>query len=149
MMQPYYQDDYATIYHGDCREILPGLPKVDTVFTSPPYNTIAPKNPSGFMKKSHNKKLNGYLSHDDDMPESMYQEWLVGILNMCFAKCEGIMWVNHKTRYRNKKGIHPLDFLRWPFYSEIVWDCCGSTTQNARKYAPSHEFIYGFGVPHY
>ena len=23
MIQPYYKDDYATIYHGDCREILP------------------------------------------------------------------------------------------------------------------------------
>ena len=36
-MKPYYQDDYATIYHGDCREILPGLPPADLVVTDPPY----------------------------------------------------------------------------------------------------------------
>jgi DNA modification methylase len=34
---PYYQDDAVTIYHGDCREILPELPKVDLVLTDPPY----------------------------------------------------------------------------------------------------------------
>lgn len=27
----------ATLYHGDCREILPTLPKVDAVVTDPPY----------------------------------------------------------------------------------------------------------------
>jgi DNA modification methylase len=36
-MKPYYQDDYATIYHGDCREILPTLPKCDLLLTDPPY----------------------------------------------------------------------------------------------------------------
>ena len=36
-MKPYYQDDYCTIYHDDCREILPLLPKVDLVLTDPPY----------------------------------------------------------------------------------------------------------------
>ena len=36
-MKPYYQDDYCTIYHGDCREILPALPMVDLVLTDPPY----------------------------------------------------------------------------------------------------------------
>lgn len=36
-MKPYYQDDYCTIYHGDCRDILPGLDKVDLVLTDPPY----------------------------------------------------------------------------------------------------------------
>jgi DNA modification methylase len=36
-MTPYYQDDYCTIYHGDCREILPQLPKVDLCLTDPPY----------------------------------------------------------------------------------------------------------------
>lgn len=33
----YYHDDYTAIAHGDCREILPGLPKVDLVLTDPPY----------------------------------------------------------------------------------------------------------------
>jgi site-specific DNA-methyltransferase (adenine-specific) len=36
-MRPYYQDDAVTIYHGDCREVLPQLGMVDMVFTDPPY----------------------------------------------------------------------------------------------------------------
>jgi site-specific DNA-methyltransferase (adenine-specific) len=37
--KPYYQDDKygITIYHGDCREILPGLPKVEIILSDPPY----------------------------------------------------------------------------------------------------------------
>ena len=37
MIEPYYQNDGATIYHGDCREILPHLPQVGAVVTDPPY----------------------------------------------------------------------------------------------------------------
>jgi DNA modification methylase len=37
MPTPYYQHDGITIFHGDCREILPTLPKVDLVLTDPPY----------------------------------------------------------------------------------------------------------------
>ena len=38
MPNPYYQDRYVTIYHGDCREILPQLDvKADLVLTDPPY----------------------------------------------------------------------------------------------------------------
>jgi DNA modification methylase len=36
-MKPYYQDEQSTIYLGDCRDILPELPKVDLVLTDPPY----------------------------------------------------------------------------------------------------------------
>ena len=39
-MKPYYQDEWVTIYHGDCREILPELPKVDLVLTDPPYKEL-------------------------------------------------------------------------------------------------------------
>lgn len=35
--KPYYQDDWATIYHADCRDILPSLDPVDLVLTDPPY----------------------------------------------------------------------------------------------------------------
>jgi site-specific DNA-methyltransferase (adenine-specific) len=34
---PYYDHAGITIYHGDCREILPTLPPVDLVLTDPPY----------------------------------------------------------------------------------------------------------------
>ena len=33
----------ATLYHGDCRKILPTLPKVDLVLTDPPYGIGADK----------------------------------------------------------------------------------------------------------
>lgn len=35
--KPYYQDESCTIYHADCREILPYLQRVDLVLTDPPY----------------------------------------------------------------------------------------------------------------
>lgn len=35
-MKPYFERDGITIYHGDCREILPGL-SANLLFTSPPY----------------------------------------------------------------------------------------------------------------
>jgi DNA modification methylase len=36
----------ATLYHGDCLEILPTLPKVDAVVTAPPYGIRADKHNS-------------------------------------------------------------------------------------------------------
>lgn len=34
---PYYQDAYVTVYHGDCRNLLPLMPRTDLVLTDPPY----------------------------------------------------------------------------------------------------------------
>ena len=36
-MIPYYEHNGITIYHGDCREVLPTLGTVDLVLTDPPY----------------------------------------------------------------------------------------------------------------
>ncbi len=36
-MKPYYQDGVVAIYQGDCREVLPHLPKADLVLTDPPF----------------------------------------------------------------------------------------------------------------
>lgn len=36
-VKPYYQDDSCTIYHGDCREVIPTLDAVDMVCSDPPY----------------------------------------------------------------------------------------------------------------
>ena len=37
MKKPYYQDKFTTIYHGDCRVILPKLSQIDLILTDPPY----------------------------------------------------------------------------------------------------------------
>ena len=39
-MKPYYQDFGITIYHGDCREIMPTL-EFDSILTDPPYGMDA------------------------------------------------------------------------------------------------------------
>lgn len=49
----------ATLYLGDCLEILPTLPKVDAVITDPPYNVGK-----------------AYGSHDDSMSDAAYLTWL-------------------------------------------------------------------------
>lgn len=36
----YYRDEFVTLYHGDCREILPTLPTVDLCITDPPYRSL-------------------------------------------------------------------------------------------------------------
>jgi site-specific DNA-methyltransferase (adenine-specific) len=42
-VRPYYEQDGITIYHGDCRDILPSLPLSDAlVLTDPPYGIAHP-----------------------------------------------------------------------------------------------------------
>ena len=36
-MTPYYSHGGITIYHGDCREVLPSLAAPDVILTDPPY----------------------------------------------------------------------------------------------------------------
>ena len=44
----------ATLYLGDCRDILPTLGKVDAVVTDPPFGV-------GFKYESHDDKAEGYI----------------------------------------------------------------------------------------
>lgn len=64
-MKPYYEQDGITIYHGDCREVLPLLGPVNMVLTDPPYGI-------GFQE---------YLSHQDE-PKG-YSEWLWLVIERC------------------------------------------------------------------
>ena len=80
-MKPYYQDDACTIYHGDCREILPQLPKVDLVLTDPPYGI-------GESSKNHESRgklcaAGGYIKGDwDNKP------WDYDLIEMVISKAK-------------------------------------------------------------
>ncbi len=143
----------VTLYCGDCREVLPTLSKVDAVVTSPPYNTLQHDAKPGGMHASSGGALNFIKKvHDayrDDKPEIEYQEWLRGIIAQCLAVCRGLVWVNHKVRFRSKVGIHPITFLPFHLYSEIIWHRDGAIAFNSKRYAPSHESVFAFGTPHY
>lgn len=52
-MKPYYQDDFATIYHGDCRQILPRLSGYDVVITDP----VWPNSLEGMAGSKNPEKL--------------------------------------------------------------------------------------------
>lgn len=59
--EPYYADRYCTIYHGDCRDVLPHIEPVDLVLTDPPYGMQLDtdfskmKNPRTFKGKIQGK----------------------------------------------------------------------------------------------
>lgn len=77
-MTPYYSDPLVTIYHGDCREILPSLPRADLLLTDPPYGIGLAANP--FRQKFAKSKW-------DDAPVD------VGLLEQCIAHAEhSIIW---------------------------------------------------------
>src|SRR5258708_7075477 len=70
MREPYYQDSAVMIYHGDCREILPELPKIDFVLTDPPYGiNYKPRGGNNIASSIHQKRRRASGSvHGDTQP---------------------------------------------------------------------------------
>ena len=152
-MTPYYSDDHVTLYHGDCRDVLPTLRGVACAVTSPPYNTLGsrmPSKPSGIWKQMGVGFLDSINStgYADDMVEADYVEWQRSVADaVAAATVPGGSWFyNHKVRYRDGVMVHPIDIVRsftgWSLRQELIWDRPGSMTFNARMYAPSDERIY-------
>jgi DNA modification methylase len=107
--------DGVTLHMGDCAEILPTLPRADAVVTSPPYNTLpASAKASGL----HNERRGGgnqwleraAAGYADQRPEDEYQAWLNDILRKCASNTKGLIWVNHKVRYREGEAIPSIRF---------------------------------------
>jgi site-specific DNA-methyltransferase (adenine-specific)/modification methylase len=81
-MKPYYEHADITIYHGDCREVLPHLPKMDILLCDPPYGIS--------YDASHKKYKNGIDRGDAAWDTEPFDPAHLIALNM-----PTIMWGGH------------------------------------------------------
>jgi len=148
-MKPYYTDSACTIYHGDCRGVLPDISGISCAVTSPPYNQkIDQFKASGFKAEGNAqwaKRISS--SYGDSIDESEYRRIQVEVLDLIFESSveNASCFYNHKCRWRDGELLHPIDIVRdsrWNIRQEIIWARHGSLTQNARMFPPSEERIY-------
>lgn len=86
-MRIYFQDDYCTLYLGDCRAILPTLEKgsVDLVLTDPPYG-ISGGNGAISVKRAKS----AYASDFDDTPEFVCKV-VVPVIKQCIELAKRVV----------------------------------------------------------
>jgi len=67
----------AELWHGDCREVLPLLPRVDLMLTDPPYGIgIDGQKESVNRNPKHNRKAHDFMGWDNETPERLVFELL-------------------------------------------------------------------------
>ncbi len=100
-MKPYYSHNGIVIYHADCREVLPTLPKVDLVLTDPPYGMSFQ---SGYRHQKHDR-----ITGDDFLDIKMI-EYVISfgqIASYIFCRWQRIPDVIFGERTGNQ--LHPTE----------------------------------------
>lgn len=159
-MRPYYEHAGVTIYHGDCREVLPLLdPVFDLVVTSPPYNLGGEPWPhlgnwkQGDSAGGKSKWKNGsdagagiqYGQHDDSMPWPEYIAFQKHVLCLLWELLSdnGAIFYNHKCRVIGARLWTPLELLPSlvTLRQIVVWARPGGVNFNPTAFVPTHEWI--------
>ena len=150
-MKPYYQDEWVTIYHGDCREILPSLDKVDLVLTDPPYedeslietvNMIMPLEQGGvliwFSKFPHTGRVQTITERY--YPFISEYQWFYPDATGYRAKHMPLL--KHQTIlvFGNKWAVN-LENIRQPSKAPRNYDVAMYKTSKLRK-SPSAEYYW-------
>lgn len=94
----------ATLYHGDCREVVPTLEPVDAVVTDPPYSERTHKMAKTNKGAGHGVKLVTFDALTDDA--------FVDAMRLCLAASMG--WVVATCDYR-----HVGLLLDWPEFIRV------------------------------
>lgn len=78
----------ATLYLGDCLEILPTLTKVDAVITDPPYSDRTHKMAKTNKGKGHGTTLVTFAALSDDEFSACVGQWLAVSDGWVLATCD-------------------------------------------------------------
>ena len=143
--KPYYEEKNITIYHADCRDILPHLEPVDLVVTSPPYNKGEKNNGNDFDDIK-------YASYCDNKPHEEYKKWQIEIMKLCLKSLHenGSFLYNHKNVMSNNRIISPYEWivegqLIKNLKQELIWNRKSSFQNDSRSYyIPITERIFWF-----
>lgn len=112
-MQPYYQTENITIYHGDNREVLPYLSprSIDLVLADAPYAAAAATATSGFARE----KWGGNWGDMSLLPLMASQ-----IIGQPFLMSDHqVYWFCDQFSFA---ALIPFFFVRYPLVQSIVWD---------------------------
>lgn len=145
MSTPYYADESVTLYHGDCREILPTLAdgSLGGVLTSPPYNM-------GDMSGGYANLSGGYATYTDQMASEEYAEWQRWVLAECWRaiSSKGAIFYNHKPRIREGVAWLPTELNPGlPLRQIIIWARASGNNWSETHLMPLHEWIMLFAKP--
>lgn len=149
--------DYLNRFNlGDSVSLMRQMPSesVDVVVTSPPYNL---KNSSGNgMKDGRGGKwanaslIDGYSTHDDNMPHDVYVKWQREALTemMRLLKPDGAIFYNHKWRVQRGLLQDRHDIVTgFPVRQIIIWQRKGGINFNPGYFLPTYEVIYLIAKP--
>ena len=126
-MNSYYQDDYCTIYHGDCKDILPQIDKVDLILTDPPYLLSKMTGGGAFGDRNHLQKTKGFTDEGVDYSFlSGFQNWF------CFCSFKQLRMLLSASEFCERNNI-------------ITWNKPNPVPTCNNKYLPDVEYIvHGF-----
>jgi len=125
---PYYSDDAVIIYHADCRDILPELPKVDLVLTDPPYGINTKSDGDG--------KISPWADYCN---ASLFYETWIGACRERLNET-GALWtfLNWRSIVTFQKAACDL---QWPIESLLVWDKKWIGPGGPNGLRPSYELV--------
>lgn len=145
----------ATLYLGDCRDILPTLADNAACIcvTSPPYNLGEGMEDKGGLRVGHagskwgqRKLRDGYGEYADNMPYADYCEWQRETLSQLWRICSGAIFYNHKPRVV-KRSVRLPFFTDLPLRQIITWDRGSGFNAMFGAFAPMSEWILLYAKP--
>lgn len=116
-LKPYYQNENGALYHGDCLEIMPLLPKVDLILADPPYDKHTHSGAICASAKNYNDARFGIkFKHLDNI------EFLMNASFACCSKwCLFFCSLEMLGKYQS---IAPNKYVR-----SGIWDRISNTPQ--------------------